>query len=105
MKQSLLLLALLYLGHAAAQLNLSCFQNGGGVLVSPQNSAYNNDRLVFNQKVQKQPAAIAYAYTEAQVQAIIQCAEANGLKAVPRGGGHGYEGLKPASVPRNSFIP
>lgn len=80
------------LGYSVAQLDLTCFQNGGGVLVTPQNSQYSNDRLVFNQKVSRQPAAIAYAYNEAQVQAIIQCATANGFKTVPRGGGHGYEG-------------
>ena len=53
---------------------------------------YDNDRLVFNEKIRNEPAGIAYAYTEAQVQAIIQCAQSSGLKAVPRGGGHGYEG-------------
>ena len=77
---------------ASAQVNRTCFQDSGAVLVTPQDGTYNADRMVFNEKVQNEPAAVAYAYSENQVQDLVTCARATGLKAVPRGGGHGYEG-------------
>lgn len=94
-----------YLGLGSAQLNLTCFQNDGGVLVSPQDANYNNDRLIFNEKIQNEPAAIAYAYSEEQVQQIVHCAKVSGLKAVPRGGGHGYEGIHRAvATPQSTCL-
>ena len=80
-------------GAALAQLNATCFQNDGSVFVTPQDGNYNNDRLIFNEKIQRQPVAIAYAYTEQQVRDLVLCARQSALQPVPRGGGHGYEGL------------
>ncbi len=78
---------------AYAQFNSTCFQNDGSVLITPQDGNYNNDRLIFNEKIQRKPVAIAYAYTEQQVQDLVLCARQNALQLSPRGGGHGYEGI------------
>lgn len=89
---SMLLLSSL-VAAVSAQLNTTCFQESGAILVTPQDGTYSADRLVYNEKIVNEPAAIVYAYTEEQVQEVVLCARANGIKAVPRGGGHGYEGM------------
>ena len=83
---------------ASAQVDTTCFEDSGAIIVTPQDDTYNSDRLVYNEKVQNKPAAIVYAHTENQVQQAILCARANSVKAVPRGGGHGYEGSPSPSL-------
>ena len=102
--QDVITLLFFLAGIASAQLNFTCLQETGVVLVTAQDTTYSNDRLVYNKKIQNEPAAIAYAYTEEQVQDAVVCARANGLKAVARSGGHGYEGgpFLPSSF---SFLP
>lgn len=77
---------------SSAQLDGSCIANSGAVLSTPVTPSWSNDRQVFNEKVDRQPAGVAFAHSAGQVQALVQCAQASGLKAVSRGGGHGYEG-------------
>ena len=92
------LVLLVVVGLASAQLNATCFQNDGSVFITPQDGNYNNDRLIFNEKIQREPAAIAYAYNEQQVQDLISCARQSALQSVARSGGHGYEGRKAKGV-------
>ncbi len=116
MRSSSVVLALLAcLGLSAAQVNYECFSNDAGqleLIAAPE-------KLVFNQAITTKPAAIAYCSTEQQVRTnlslhallflvvlliklqsrlclqvvnALRCAKLGGLKAVPRGGGHGYQG-------------
>ena len=89
---ALILVLSMTVGLTSAQLNATCFQNDGSVFITPQDGNYNNDRLIFNEKIQRRPVAIAYAYTEQQVQDLILCAQQSELQSVARSGGHGYEG-------------
>lgn len=88
----------------SAQLNVNCISNSGAVLSSPSSGTWNEDRLVYNQKVNVQPAGVAYAHSEAQVQSLVHCATASGLKAVARGGGHGYEGEHSPPCPVACYV-
>ena len=93
--RGILALAVLFVARlsvSSAQLDGSCVANSGAVLSTSNTLSWSTDRQVFNEKVDRQPAGVAYAQTAGQVQALVQCAQASGLKAVPRGGGHGYEG-------------
>jgi len=109
-------LALVFCGITArAQLNFTCFSNDAGIL----EAVPNPEKLVFNQAITSQPSAIAYCHTEQQVSWLglccaclgtnfspsavetslfpqvinaLSCAKQSGIKAVARGGGHGYQG-------------
>lgn len=49
---------------------------------------------VWNKRMEgTRPAAVAYPADEADVQATVRCLAAAGVRAVPRSGGHSYEGL------------
>ena len=73
-------------------LDTTCLASSGARVVTSSDSQWQADKAVYNRKINTEPAAVAYANNEAQVQSIVRCAKAAGIKAVPRGGGHGYEG-------------
>ena len=87
----------------SAAVDVACLADTGAVVSTPVSATWNADRDVFNEKVDVQPAAVAYAYNQSQVQGLVQCAQAQGLKTVPRGGGHGYEGLPSSPLPSFSI--
>lgn len=47
---------------------------------------------VWNEKIQRTPAVIAYASTADQVQQVVKCGRQNNVQVSPRSGGHSYEG-------------
>lgn len=98
MRQLILILNLVALSRGVAALNATCYSNGGAVLETPSSPGFVGAAAVFNEKISNSPAAVAYAYTASQVQDIVRCARAGGIKAVPRGGGHGYEGKSQSSI-------
>ena len=93
-KQGFLALVMIAMHAQSFALDTTCYSNSGAVVATSQSPAWQEDKAVFNEKINNEPAAIAFAHTQSEVQAIIKCARAAGMKAVPRGGGHGYEGEK-----------
>ena len=91
---ALLLAAMLHLlsYKPSAALDVACLTDTGAVVSTPVSPTWSADRGVFNEKIDVQPVAVTFAYNQTQVQGLVQCAQAEGLKTVPRGGGHGYEG-------------
>ena len=75
-------------------LDTTCLSNSGAKVVTSASPEWQEDKSVFNRKISADPAAVVYAYNQAQVQAILGCAKAAGIRVVPRGGGHGYEGIR-----------
>jgi hypothetical protein len=51
------------IGVAKADLNFTCFETGGTTLVTPSDGSYNSDRIVYNTKVNRMPAAMVYVQT------------------------------------------
>ncbi|KAK9827804.1 hypothetical protein WJX74_003088 [Apatococcus lobatus] len=73
---------------------LPCLQ-GTGVRVVTQASdaaSFDTDRQVWNEKIQRNPAVIAYANVADQVQQVVRCGRQNNVQVSPRSGGHSYEG-------------
>ena len=48
---------------------------------------------VWNERIQRTPAVIAYASTADQVQQVVKCGRHNNVQVSPRSGGHSYEGM------------
>jgi FAD/FMN-containing dehydrogenase len=63
-----------------------------GEIVTPQDPAYEDARLVFNRLVDKRPALIARCLGTADVIAAVRHARAEGLPIAIRGGGHSVAG-------------
>ncbi|KAK9808654.1 hypothetical protein WJX72_001326 [[Myrmecia] bisecta] len=61
--------------------------------VYPQSNGYDTAKAVFNLRTVSDPAVVVYPASTADVQAVVGCARKSGTKAVPRSGGHSYEGL------------
>ena len=55
---------------------------------------YPGAKAVANQAVVTSPIAIVYPQTLAAVQGAVNCSRQAGFPAVPRSGGHGYEGAQ-----------
>ena len=94
LQSRLLLLALITTSiHRTVALDATCISNSGAVVSLPGQPDWQTDKSVFNSKINKMPLAVVYAQTEAQVQETIRCASSAGIRVVPRGGGHAYEGM------------
>lgn len=64
-----------------------------GQLVHPNDPAYEKDRLIFNPAFQGFPQLIAYCVAESDVAWCLSAAQANGMAAVCRSGGHSTAGF------------
>ena len=94
LQSRLLLLALITISiYRTKALDTTCFSNSGALVSLPGQPDWQTDKSVFNSKINKLPLAVVYAQTEAQVQETIRCASSAGIRVVPRGGGHAYEGM------------
>jgi hypothetical protein len=80
---------------AATAASLSdCLRALGAEVVEPAGgAAFAATRQVNNARISAWPIAVAYPADAAQVAALVRCCAAAGVCAVPRGGGHSYEGL------------
>src|SRR5215211_4290670 len=59
-----------------------------GALLEPHNAGYGEARAIWNGMIEKRPAAIVMAETDADVAASVRFARENGLQLSVRGGGH-----------------
>ena len=64
-----------------------------GALVRPGDSAYDEQRRIWNGSIDRFPAVIARCAGVADVIAAVRFARANGLLVAVRGGGHSFPGL------------
>lgn len=64
----------------------------GGELIRPGDAGYDSARRVWNQVVDRHPAAIARCADVADVVAALRLARDNGLTVAVRGGGHSFPG-------------
>eukprot|EP00808_Paulinella_micropora_P000189 g70517.t1 len=60
---------------------------------TPTSSAYVDFATGFYSRIDRHPAAVFFAQSEADVVNALKCAIQSGVQPVPRGGGHSYEGL------------
>ncbi|KFY10368.1 hypothetical protein V492_05054 [Pseudogymnoascus sp. VKM F-4246] len=60
-------------------------------LVDKSNAAYDDARMGEKIQYDQFPTLIAYAKSSTEVQELVKCANASGIKAVPRTGGHHFE--------------
>jgi FAD/FMN-containing dehydrogenase len=63
-----------------------------GTLLAPGDSAYDENRSVFNAMIDRRPAVIAQPANEAETARAIAYARAEGLEIAVRGGGHSVAG-------------
>jgi hypothetical protein len=71
-----------------------CLRATGAEVVEPAaGAAFAAARQVNNARISAWPIAVAYAADATQVATLVRCCAAAGVRAVPRGGGHSYEGL------------
>lgn len=64
-----------------------------GEVISPQDSAYDEARTVYNAMIDRRPAVIARCAGVADVQAALEVVRGSGLDVAVRGGGHNGPGL------------
>lgn len=88
----LILLLSVVIDDARGNFHAQCFHREGIEVVAPGSARWDHVRSIWNAKVDKQPAAIVFPNSEAQAQQAVRCAKQQGLRIVPRNGGHGYEG-------------
>ena len=81
------------LAVGSAQQLIECLERLDADLVSAQDvDQYDLARQVANKRVLREPIAIVYPRSVAAVQGAVNCSRLAGFPAVPRSGGHGYEG-------------
>ncbi|KAF8470821.1 hypothetical protein BDZ91DRAFT_654061 [Kalaharituber pfeilii] len=66
--------------------------NDSSRVITPDNSFYTDARLGEKVQFDELPALITYAKTALEVSALVLCARLSGYHAVPRSGGHHFEG-------------
>ena len=88
----LILLVTVVINDARGKFQAQCFSRQGIEVVAHDSARWDHVRSIWNAKVDKQPAAIVFPNSEAQAQQAVRCAKQQGLRIVPRNGGHGYEG-------------
>ena len=70
-----------------------------GVLVLPSDGGYDDARVLFNTRFDPlRPGAVARCADQADVQAAVRFARANGVRLVARSGGHSYAGYSSADA-------
>lgn len=69
------------------------YQDSCNQVILPCSLNYNQARQIFNQSIQKYPAAIVYCENESDVAMAVSYARHHGLKVRVRSGGHNYEGF------------
>ena len=74
---------------------LECLQEGQIEFISKSNGIkYDTAKEVWNKLNETSaPLAVAYPKSPEEVQAAVKCLSKNGIQAVPRSGGHSYEGF------------
>lgn len=97
-----LLVSSYYVSVAQADL-LDCLTATNSTVVSPSSSTYDTLRAVANQRVSKQPAFITLPNTAQAVSDIVKCCRQFNVSAVPRSGGHSYEGMLLALLTARHF--
>src|ERR1700676_5445089 len=69
-----------------------------GPLITPADSAYNGARVVYNERYDGvRPLAVARPVSVDDVRKIVAWAAAEGVRPIPRGGGHSYAGYSTGS--------
>jgi hypothetical protein len=68
------------------------------VLVPGRDAGYENATIVFSRLFHSFPVAITFPKDTSDIQGIVICARAAGVQAVPRSGGHSYEGTHSTSL-------
>ena len=63
-----------------------------GPLVSPDDADYNTARRVWNGRIDRRPALVAFCADEADVVAVVRFAREHGVLVAVRGGGHSCAG-------------
>ena len=63
-----------------------------GDLVEPADTAYDESRKVWNGNIDRRPRVVAHCLDEADVQAAVRFAIAEGLEIAVRGGAHSMSG-------------
>ena len=63
-----------------------------GPLVSPDDADYNTARRVWNGRIDRRPALVAFCADEADVVAAVRFAREHGILVAVRGGGHSCAG-------------
>jgi hypothetical protein len=66
------------------------------VLVPGRDAGYENATIVFSRQFHSFPVAVTFPKDTSDVQGIVICSRAAGVQAVPRSGGHSYEGTDSA---------
>ncbi|KAK9804961.1 hypothetical protein WJX73_003918 [Symbiochloris irregularis] len=89
-----------HLSAAQATL-LDCLNATNATVIDQSSPAYSTQRLVANQRINRTPAAIALPNSAQAVSEIVLCCRKFNVSAVPRSGGHSYEGY---SVADNSVV-
>src|SRR5579863_4386498 len=64
-----------------------------GAVIEPHDASYEDARRVYNAMIDRKPRLIAKCTNAADVMAAVRMAQANGLRASVRGGGHNAAGL------------
>lgn len=77
---------------------LECVVGRESVLVPGRDAGYENATIVFSRQFHSFPVAITFPKDTSDVQGIVICARAAGVQAVPRSGGHSYEGTHSTSL-------
>lgn len=71
---------------------IAALGNDGSRVIGTNNPLYTDARIGEAIQFDELPALIAYAETATEVQSLIGCAKKTGYRAVPRSGGHQFEG-------------
>ena len=64
-----------------------------GVVVTPQDSGYEDARVVYNAMIDRHPGVVVRCSSTADVQAAVDFARATGMDLAVRGGGHSVPGF------------
>jgi hypothetical protein len=64
-----------------------------GVVIEPEDAAYDEARKVYNGMIDRRPRLIAKCTDAADVMAAVRMAKTNGLRVSIRGGGHNATAL------------